>query len=471
MIGWTATKVGKLGFDGVVSVQNGESHMEARSTETHQWDENFISNALFVDYIDLPLTQSYSATHDSFGSVDVLGGPMTGGLLLPWNELPGGMTISNVTFVNHLEPVLRGGAHIARGGSPSTGDGGWETRFQGVKFVNTSQRASFRHPHEAFFYDLDGTLTGSGIEEDYVRSGGSVKGSSLVPRSVLRPPEHCADTQIATSSPSGHYGDVGGMVCHGVIFRRVVFKAIEATALVGKSMCVRPSWDANVNRCHEREAQCNCIEIQKKWWGGNVALLSIAHRFNYDIDLLDHERIDPSRYQIVAWGMQSRERIMITMRFLQWKVADDYGRPLFQMRVRDTPSSTQYYMDEAWGATTWRDVTAANYEATSECDGTTGYCGKVQLNTSWEHEDFDQVGSYQAGVASEGFVPIPAPGADGFAYTVKEDPAGDAALVTMLLTNGDLVQRHVAAEIYVNACPSEGCWPGKWDEESLTICL
>ena len=239
MVGWTATKVGKLGFDGVVSVQHGETHFEGRSTETQRWDENFIRNALFVDYIDLPLTQSYSATHDSFTSVDVLGGPMKGGLLLPWNELAGGMTISNVTFVNHFEPVLRGGAHIARGGSPSTGDGAWETRFEGINFVNTSQRALFRHPHEAFFYDLDGTLTGSGIQEDYARSGGSIIGSSLVPRSVLRPPEHCVNTDMTTKSPNGRYGDVGGMVCTGQMFRRVVFKAIKQDSLVGKSVCVR----------------------------------------------------------------------------------------------------------------------------------------------------------------------------------------------------------------------------------------
>ena len=73
---------------------------------------------------------------------------MKGGLLLPWNEMPGGMTLTNVTFVNHLHPVLRGAAHVGRGGSPSTGDGAFETRFEGMRFVNTSKRAWFRHPNE-----------------------------------------------------------------------------------------------------------------------------------------------------------------------------------------------------------------------------------------------------------------------------------------------------------------------------------
>ena len=119
---------------GVVSAQNGETHFEGRSTETTRWDENFIRNALLIDWIDLPLAASFAAAHDSFLAVDILGGPMKGGLLLPWNEMAGGMTLSNITFVNHHLPVLRGGAHIARGGSPSTGDGAFETRFEKLAF-------------------------------------------------------------------------------------------------------------------------------------------------------------------------------------------------------------------------------------------------------------------------------------------------------------------------------------------------
>ena len=221
----------------------------------------------------------------------------------------------------------------------------------------------------------------------------------------------------------------------------------------------RPSWTADVNRCHDREPQCNCIQIQKKWWGGNVGLLSLSYRYNYDIDLLEHERVDPSQFQLVAWGMLPSERVLITMRFIQWKVADDYGRPLYWMRVRDTPAGGGYYMADAFGATSWSDVSAMNYEATSKCDGTTGYCGKVEQVADWQHQDLDQLGTYQAGDGSAGNVPVPAPDADVFSYTVKEDASGDAALVTMLLVNGGLAQKHVAAEIYVNTCPADGCWP------------
>jgi hypothetical protein len=39
---------------------------------------------------------------------------------------------------------LRGCAHCGLGGSPSFGDGGFETRVESIKFVNSSERVLFR---------------------------------------------------------------------------------------------------------------------------------------------------------------------------------------------------------------------------------------------------------------------------------------------------------------------------------------
>ena len=75
--------------------------------------------------------------------------PAESGLYFPWAVNPnGGMTVSNVTFVNYKNACLRGCAHCGRAGSPVLGDGGWETRFEKLKFVNSPQRALFRHPNE-----------------------------------------------------------------------------------------------------------------------------------------------------------------------------------------------------------------------------------------------------------------------------------------------------------------------------------
>ena len=40
---------------------------------------------------------------------------------------------------------------------------------------------SRRHPNEAFFYDLDGSLTETGIIETYTQ-GGTIKGPTLTPK-------------------------------------------------------------------------------------------------------------------------------------------------------------------------------------------------------------------------------------------------------------------------------------------------
>ena len=470
MVGWTATKVGRLGLDGVVSVQHGETHFEGRSTETTRWDENFLRNALLIDTLHLPLTQSYAAAHDSFQALDVLGGPMKGGLLLPWNELAGGMTLTNVTFVNHWNFVLRGAAHVGRGGSPSTGDGGFETRFEGIKFVNTSRIALFRHPQEAFFYDLDGSLTGSGIREDYTR-GGSVKGSSLVPRSILLPPNKCTPfgdmpvepaRRLLGSGGAAEQG-VGGMMCQGLVFRRVVLHVTQPAHLIGKSMCVRPGWSSHVTRCSTRLAECNCIPIQKKWWGGNVFLAAVGYRYTLELDLLDYEKADIEQWDVAAWDLQPGERILLTYRFLRWLVADDFGRPLFHLRSSTHPGSKgkQYYMPSVWAASpvlSW--LSPVNYQANqSACDVSTGFCGKVEVIKDWQSKEYDVLGTWEAGVASGGDIPVPKPDQGNHAFTVKKDLAGDAALVTMLLTNEDNHAKHIAGEFWVKNCPQAGCWP------------
>ena len=231
--GWTATSVGQVGFDGVISVQNVEHVFEARATFTdsrwseQSWDLNFIMNGLFVDVpisddgIKLALGDSWvMAPHGehSFQTKKLIresGPPQTLGMALPWNDAAGrGLTISNCTFVNFVNGCLMGCAHCGKGGSPSIGDGGYETRFRKMRFVNSPQRVLFRHPNEAFFYDLDGSLTETGPYVEDWTSGGNVKGNSFVGTSVLLPPDKCAQSSFSTAG-------TGGSVCTGLTFRRM----------------------------------------------------------------------------------------------------------------------------------------------------------------------------------------------------------------------------------------------------------
>lgn len=200
-VGWTATVIGRVAFDNMVSVQNGFHVFESRSTNLDSWDECYISNSLFVDVVvpALPMGKSFAAFSDTFGAFEEVGGPMEGGILLPWNaDAGGGMSVINSTFVNFEGACIRGCAHCGRGGSPVLGDGAFETRFSGMKFINSPERALFRHPNEANLYDLDGSLTDTRIKEDYTR-GGNVRGASLVGRSTLLPAGNCSDTSFSTT--------------------------------------------------------------------------------------------------------------------------------------------------------------------------------------------------------------------------------------------------------------------------------
>jgi hypothetical protein len=271
-VGWTGTVIGQIGFDGVVAVQNGQQVAEFRATRVTSWDVCFIRNALFVDYTGLPLAPSFSATEDGFDDFIEMGGP-AGGILFPWNEnAGGGMSVSNVTFVNFHLPCLRGCAHCGRGGSPVIGDGAFETRFEGMRFVNSTQRALFRHPNEAFFYDLDGSLTGSGVRENWLR-GGIVKGSSFVGTSPLLPPDKCTPSSLSTTG-------TGGSVCTGLTFRRMWYHIQKPSMWVGKALCVRMPWAADLNTCQNLRAECNCLPYLKKIWRGNVWLAADGYRYN-----------------------------------------------------------------------------------------------------------------------------------------------------------------------------------------------
>jgi hypothetical protein len=327
--GWTATVVGQIGFDGVVSIQNGVNLFEAREIQVNTWDVCYIRNALFVDYTGLPLADSYAMIQDEFDEdIEVLvkmGGPMKQGLLFGWTapEFSGGMTVSNATFVNFVHACMRGCAHCGRGGSPVVGDGAFETRFEGIKFVNSSQRALFRHPNEAFFYDLDGTLTGSGVREDFV-GGGSVKGSSLVGTSVLLPPDKCTPTVTSLEG-------TGGSICTGLTFRRLWYHIRQPELWIGKALCVRPPWDADINNCENLKPECNCLPYLKKAWRGNVFLAADGYRYNVQQKLETHELADPEQWALTVHNVHKYEAIMLTHRMLQWLPADDYGRPMYEI--------------------------------------------------------------------------------------------------------------------------------------------
>jgi hypothetical protein len=268
--------VSRVSFNSFVAVENGGFVFEGREANTTSWSEYMIRNSLFVDYTGLLLGKSFASFSDKSETFTQMGGPQEGGLLMPWNQnAEGGVLVANCTFVNFKGACIRGCAHCGRGNSPVLGDGAFETRFSGMRFVNSSQRVLFRHPNEAFFYDLDGTLTGAGLVEDYTR-GGSVRGSSFVGTSVLLPSRGCFRSSLSTLG-------TGGSVCVGMLFKRLWFKIISPAIWSGKALCVRPPWANFTSMCQNLLPSCNCLPFLKKHWQENVFLAAEGTRYNLQV--------------------------------------------------------------------------------------------------------------------------------------------------------------------------------------------
>jgi hypothetical protein len=174
--------------------------------------------------------------------------------------------------------INRGCAHCGRGGSPHVGDGGFETRVRSVRFINCTQRAYFRHPNEAFFYDLDGTLTGTGLNENYTK-GGTFRGASLVPTGPLLPPSACSPSPLATGKGTG------GSLCKGLIFRRVWFLPDLPSIWTGKAVCVRAPWAPVRANCQELTPNCTCLPYMDMTFGGQGSIFMGAEGYRYNLQV------------------------------------------------------------------------------------------------------------------------------------------------------------------------------------------
>ena len=77
-----------------------------------------------------------------------------GGLVAPQSSR---LTVSGTTFVNF---DARSCAALRACSFCKVRQGGFSTRFEKVKLVNSPNKAAFKWEHESVFEDLDGTLTG-----------------------------------------------------------------------------------------------------------------------------------------------------------------------------------------------------------------------------------------------------------------------------------------------------------------------
>ena len=123
------------------------------------------------------------------------------------------LTVSNVTFVNfNLSSgctVFKACAHCMAFGKK----GGWVTRFEKLKFVNSPRIANFDINHQAIYEDLDGTLTGHA-------------GGTALPHNPTLPPSICSvDNRFSIE------GVTGAVCTPGVAFRRLAWNNIKPSSI------------------------------------------------------------------------------------------------------------------------------------------------------------------------------------------------------------------------------------------------
>uniref|UniRef100_A0A8C5H567 Fibrocystin-L-like n=1 Tax=Gouania willdenowi TaxID=441366 RepID=A0A8C5H567_GOUWI len=206
------------------------------------------------------------------------------GIILPFDD---GMSVLNTTFIhfNHSSCAAIGVTGID--GTCVDRCGGWSSRFSGIRFLNSPNKAGFRWEHEVQLQDLDGSLTG-------------ISGGTVVPMSSLLDPTHCAE---------GGEWSVGfpGAVCdETVAFHRLSFNNPLPSSLKAKDVILTNSHGTSV------------VPYLKKRMThrfGWMALLPSGQTYNWYFDNADH--ITNISYSAKFYSFKSDQFVIINHNFTQ----------------------------------------------------------------------------------------------------------------------------------------------------------
>lgn len=424
--GFVSTVIGKIAFEGFVSLEEQKATWEARVHTPGSWTDSYMRNCLFVANTGHALTPNmagYSGLnldleyHEYKGKNEL-------GLFLPWNGADtansrgevtwenGGFVFSNITFINFTDtPCMVGCAHCGLGGAPGVGDGAAEYRFANMSFINSPAKVVFRAPTEAFFYDLDGSLTGTGAVENYTK-GGNVVGSSYVGMSPLLDPTRCTELPNTAAQNKWSSGNAVAL-CRGEIFRKFYSTFTDAET-EGKAMCFRPSWGTSVNLCQNLTKGCNChmhVFMSK----ANIIMLAVGKRYEAFINFRSFEGYEPMESWVLKpQNFKQGEKFYYTARSTTFSEVDRYGRNLDYMKTNLVQTiADNYYNDSTY------------------CDWF--HCGYFRPRANWNLLSPDPRGMYDAygNVTGARDVAMPLPTAAGGNWALTKDTLGGGALITI----------------------------------------
>ena len=273
--GVTVTAGGGLVFEDFKVIDNRLAGFELAGAQggfvVGPWEMNTIDNALFVG-----ATDEFDPLELSVGIM----GPADHGIL-----------VRNPVFVNYDKPRSWALRHCAKCERFTPNGGGWNMRFQGVTWVNSTNRAFWRWKHEGIWTDLDGSLTETGIAD-----------STLVPvNGFVHTLERCIDDPR-------YNGGFGGKVCKGLLWRRVAVNGATPSSLQYKDMAITVNgatdyveWNLK-RKTHPR---------------GHLFTVPVNHEVELGWRQAAFQRVDIEAYNIAVGELLDEEYLIFKSYYLQ----------------------------------------------------------------------------------------------------------------------------------------------------------
>eukprot|EP00735_Rhodelphis_limneticus_P009645 TRINITY_DN2840_c1_g2::TRINITY_DN2840_c1_g2_i1::g.6132::m.6132 TRINITY_DN2840_c1_g2::TRINITY_DN2840_c1_g2_i1::g.6132 ORF type:complete len:2077 (-),score=567.85,sp/Q86WI1/PKHL1_HUMAN/31.35/0.0,sp/Q86WI1/PKHL1_HUMAN/29.80/3e-30,G8/PF10162.4/8.7e-26,Beta_helix/PF13229.1/3.9,Beta_helix/PF13229.1/2.6,Beta_helix/PF13229.1/0.35,DUF1049/PF06305.6/0.19 TRINITY_DN2840_c1_g2_i1:1087-7215(-) len=339
--GIEVTNGGHLRWVGIRTADNGANGVEiTKVLGNSTWEQAYLEDALFI---------ARSTANKLYHSGDYSGF----GFKAPQTMFFTGRDLTFVGYTETMHAALRGCSWCKEF------QGGMETRFENIKFYNTSNRAAFKWEHEVLFHDLDGSL--SGVSDGW-----------LMPTNGLLPPSDCHEDDLysqGTEIPRGRFFlgpisplsavtsggssfGVNGSVCGSAFrYRRYSWNAVAPDFFTGRGFAI-----SNVHGTtlipwrHYRLTHMD----------GYMTTLPTLHEYEWHFVTEDYNRLDPISWSGVLYQMLPDDWLVTHMEFLQRadhfhikNIIAPVENELFPPLTAEDASytfnnSTEFYPDNFW---------------------------------------------------------------------------------------------------------------------------
>ncbi|KAJ8026384.1 Fibrocystin-L [Holothuria leucospilota] len=272
-------------------VNKGAEAVEVGSVQFHNFlitDAKLVGLEFFTTFSVWGETGSYVNNSVVIGYSEVNDNNATGkctpvGLQLPKTS---GLTVDGVKFVNFDRPLC---VSIKACKHCKADQGGFESRFKNLEWVNAPRKTAFKWEHECWFEDLDGTLTGS-------------INHILLPQNNNLPPDHC-EFEVEHSS----WGAVPAAVCdETVTLHRMAWNNPVPASLHYKKVFLTNRFGVSVIPYHKKR-----LTHASGW------MATLVEKENYNMRFEDVEHITNISYTARFDSFVDGQYVYITHNFLQ----------------------------------------------------------------------------------------------------------------------------------------------------------